>query len=267
MVHVQQRALGALEEDARAALHLPREVERHITHVGPQPLAQLEEVRVALVHVQLRGLIAAVAAQLAQLVAHARQPLRDARAQALGVEQVPHADAPARHLVLVGRTDAAPRGADGALAPGLLTVGVQQLVPREDDVRVVGDEQVRVILEEAALLEGVDLLDEHGGIQHHPVADDARLARMEDARGDQVQHRLLAPHHERVPGVVAPLEAHHHLGVLREQVHDLALPLVSPLRSDDDHIRHSGGPLSTLRHAPSWDWAAQLRARGWQCAT
>ena len=173
--------------------------------------------------------------------------------QPLGVEQVAHADAAAGDLVLVGRADAAAGGADGAAAARLLAEGVEQLVPGEDDVRVVGDEQLRVVLEEAARLERVDLLHQHRGVDHHAVADDAGLPRVEDARRDQVQDGLLAAHHQRVAGVVAALEAHDDLGVLGEQVDDLALPLVAPLRSDDDDVRHSGGRLSTRPRGPSSD--------------
>ena len=39
-------------------------------------------------------------------------------------------------------------------------------------------------------------------------------------------------------GVVAALEADHHVGPLGEEIGDLALPLVSPLGPDDDDAGH-----------------------------
>jgi hypothetical protein len=37
---------------------------------------------------------------------------------------------------------------------------------------------------------------------------------------------------------VAALEAHHDIGLRRQPVDDLALALVSPLGTDDYHVRH-----------------------------
>ncbi len=46
-----------------------------------------------------------------------------------------------------------------------------------------------------------------------------------------MQHGLLAADHQRVPGVVAALETHHRADVHGQQVDDLALALVAPLRA------------------------------------
>jgi len=39
-------------------------------------------------------------------------------------------------------------------------------------------------------------------------------------------------------GIVTALEAHDDVGLLRQPVDDLALPLVAPLGADDDNIGH-----------------------------
>src|SRR5262249_30500428 len=75
----------------------------------------------------------------------------------------------------------------------------------------------------------------------------ADLAGMEDAGRDQVQHRLLAVHHERVAGVVAAVEAHDHVRVRREEIDDLALTLVAPLGADDDRRAHQRRSRSAAR--------------------
>src|SRR4029453_18506584 len=66
----------------------------------------------------------------------------------------------------------------------------------------------------------------------------AGLAGIEDPRGDQVQLEGLTVADNRVAGVVAALKADHDVGPLREQVGDLALPLVAPLGADYDDSGH-----------------------------
>ena len=57
-----------------------------------------------------------------------------------------------------------------------------------------------------------------------------------------------SPTRDRVAGVRAALVAADEVRALREQIDDLALALVSPLRSDDDGRRH-GGSLPALSRA------------------
>ena len=59
-------------------------------------------------------------------------------------------------------------------------------------------------------------------------------ARVQDARGNQREHRLDAVDDQRVAGVVPALEPHDRRGALGQQVDDLALALVTPLGADDD---------------------------------
>src|SRR5437588_6684033 len=50
-------------------------------------------------------------------------------------------------------------------------------------------------------------------------------------------------------GIVAALEAHDDVGLLRQPVDDLALPFVAPLGADDDNIGHLAGiPLCNHLH-------------------
>ena len=70
--------------------------------------------------------------------------------------------------------------------------------------------------------------------QHHAVADEAAHLIAQDAGRDKGQHGLLATDDQRVPGIVAALEARHRGGALGQQVDHLALALITPLRTDDD---------------------------------
>src|SRR5438132_11096476 len=48
-------------------------------------------------------------------------------------------------------------------------------------------------------------------------------------------------------GIVTALEAHDDIGLLRQPVDDLALPLVTPLGADDDNIGHFESPILKLQ--------------------
>ena len=70
---------------------------------------------------------------------------------------------------------------------------------------------------------------------------------MDDAGGDQPQGEVLVGELHRVAGVVAALIARHHVECLAEEVDDLALSLVAPLRPDDRNV------LSLVSHGRGGD--------------
>ena len=72
---------------------------------------------------------------------------------------------------------------------------------------------------------------------------------------------LLAVADDRVAGVVAALEADDHVGVVGEQVDDLALPLIAPLGSDYDQAWHDRG-IVTVYAAKRFAEAAVGAERG-----
>ena len=59
---------------------------------------------------------------------------------------------------------------------------------------------------------------------------------MQDSGRDQAQDGFLAADHQCVAGIVAALETHHGLGVIRQPVNNLALAFVAPLGADHDNI-------------------------------
>ncbi len=58
----------------------------------------------------------------------------------VGLQQVDDAQAAARHLVFVGRTDAAAGGADALAARRALGGQLDHAVIGQDDLRAIGDE-------------------------------------------------------------------------------------------------------------------------------
>jgi hypothetical protein len=75
-------------------------------------------------------------------------------------------------------------------------------------------------------------------IEHHAIADHRRSA-ADDPRREQRELVGLIADDERVTGIVAALEAHHHVGAARQPVDDLPLAFVAPLGADDGDVAHA----------------------------
>ena len=102
-------------------------------------------------------------------------------------------------------------------------------------MRVAGDAHPARV--EAARLGVVEFADEDVRVDHAPGAEHALLA--PEQAGRHVPELVgLAVGDDRVPRVGAALVADDDVRVLGEQVDDLALPLVAPLRPDDDGGGH-----------------------------
>jgi hypothetical protein len=231
VVDVEQRALRAFEDDVAALVEvLPGEA-RGVRDVPLDPMAVRQVVLGHRLQVEIRRL--REGAQREALRLHRGH---DLLLQDLLVEQVLHADPEPRRLVGVSGPDAAPRRTDLELPELRLAGVVEQHVVRHDQVRVGADLEAGEV--DALGTQVVELVGEDLRVDHHAVADRAQLARIEDAAGDQVELPLDAVANDRVPGVVAALEADDEVGVLGEEVGDLALALVAPLGADDDDAGH-----------------------------
>jgi hypothetical protein len=88
---------------------------------------------------------------------------------------------------------------------------------------------------DSGVFQTVDFLQQGVGRHNNTVADQATRPLGQDARGNQVQHGLLAVDDEGVARVVPSLEPDHGVGLMGQQVHDLAFALVTPLGSEDHH--------------------------------
>ena len=232
MVDVEHRALGALEDHLLAVVE---QLPHQFRGVGDVLLEAMAVGQVLLGHrVQVERRVLLEWPQRQALGLHRGD---DLLLQDLLVEQVLHADSQPRGLIRVAGADAAAGRADLAAAEFRLAGRVQQQVVGHDQVGVRGDPQAAHV--DAPRAQAVELLDQDLRVDHHAVADHAALARVEDPGGDQVQLPLDLPAHDRVPGVVAALEAHDRARALGEQIGDLALPLVAPLGADDDYSWHS----------------------------
>ncbi len=96
----------------------------------------------------------------------------------------------------------------------------------------------------------LELVGQHLGVDHDPVADHARLAGVKDPRGDQVELPRLAVADDRVAGVVAALKSDDRVGALGQEVRDLALALIAPLGADDHDSWHAEVSVRGVRADP-----------------
>ena len=90
----------------------------------------------------------------------------------------------------------------------------------------------------------IDFGEECIRIENHAVSDRASHSGVENAARNLVQdERLIADVHS-MTRIRAALISHHPVGTLGQNIDELALPLVAPLRTDDDdgaslRIEHS----------------------------
>ena len=235
MVEIEQRALSALEQHALAGPQRAIHQKRRIGDVRGEPLGEAE--------MRLHDLLDV---EWLQLV-HALQPdvllcgrELDLLPQNLRVEQVLDANPDAGGLVGIRGADPPPGRTDLQTAELALPGAIQRDVPGHDQVGVSGDEQ-KVSGLVPASLEIVELGDENARIDDAAGPDRAALGG-DDPRRDLPDLVGLAGDDDRVAGVRTALVAADEIRLLGEQIDDLSLALVAPLRTDDDsrgHVRQS----------------------------
>jgi hypothetical protein len=113
---------------------------------------------------------------------------------------------------------------------------------RQDQRRILRQQQRLGRDVDALGTDRIDLRQQRPGIDHHAVADDRQLARPHHAGGQQAQLVFDIADDERVPRIMAALEAHHHIGTAGQPIDDLALALVTPLHAHNRDIRHDHNP-------------------------
>lgn len=131
---------------------------------------------------------------------------------------------------------------------------------RQNQMRAAADKEPAVHID-ACLHQLVNLLEQRRRIDHDTVADHADHAWMEHAGGDEPENELPPVHVDGVPGVVTTLIASHDVEVGRQQVDDLALPFVTPLRAQHGEIHKRIDCIRLSRHFPEVSCA---RSRAWR---
>ena len=234
MIDVEQRALRALEQHRRAALDRAMHHEPDVVgerEQSPREPLEHRDASHSTSHA-LRGCRSAASCAFA-----CSAPASTSSRSRARMPQVEHAHAAPRDLVLVRRADAAARRADRLARRAL---AVDELVIRQHEMRAVAHVESPLDVD-AVADELVDLGEQRLGIEHDAVADRAAHARVQNAARNLVQHERRVADVDRVAGVRAALIAHDPIGALGEDVDELALPLVAPLRADDDDCTRGTG--------------------------
>ena len=243
MIEVEQRALSALEENAlpgRSARSTRSDVS---ATYGPSRSAYPSWACDDLLDIER---LEAVDALEPHVLLRDRQ--LELLAQDLRVEQVLDADPDARGLVRVGGTDPAPRRADLEATEPPLARAVERDVPGHDEVGVPGHEE-ESLRRVTARLELVELADQDRRVDDAPRPDRALLAGDDPTRNLADLVRLVLDH-DRVAGIRAALVAADEVGLLGQEVDDLSLAFVAPLRPDDDGRGHVPECCMRERGAP-----------------
>src|SRR3954452_32989 len=92
---------------------------------------------------------------------------------------------------------------------------------------------------DALLLQTIDFLDESVRIDHDTIANYRQLSRSHHARRQERQFVSNSADDQSMASIMSALKADHDVGLLGQPIDDLALALVSPLGSNDDHIGHA----------------------------
>ncbi len=158
-------------------------------------------------------------------------------------KQVTGPERPARHLVFIGRPDAATGGADfwpalGADISGILTHPVQFTMQRQNKRTVFGNNQIVGAHVDPLFLQAVNFADQCPRVHHHPIADDGQLTATHNAGRQQAEFVDRAINHQRMTRVMTALKTHHHIGPFGQPVHNLAFALIAPLGANHNNIRH-----------------------------
>ena len=221
MIDVEQRPLRSLEHDGAASLTRAGQEDRHVGHPRRHALPGASQVIEHLAPIHRRFGDQAVAC--GDVVLHGVGERR-------GVRQVADPDAAPRDLVFVSRTNAARGRANTPFAAARFAQEIELTVVRQDQMGLVADVQPAPDVD-AGLRQLVDLREECRRIDDDAVADHARDAGMQNAGRQKTQDELAAVRVDGVAGVVAALIARDNREVRRQQIDNLALALVAPLRS------------------------------------
>lgn len=155
----------------------------------------------------------------------------------LVVEDVAYPHTAASHLGAVGWANALLGGADEARAQLNLLQAIDHLVQVENDMGAVADEDALARVE-AVLLKSVELLEERGDVDDASGANEIDALGVDQAGGQDVEVVGDTIGNDGVASIVAALGATAERGLGAEDVDELALALVTPLRATDDGGGH-----------------------------
>ena len=112
-------------------------------------------------------------------------------------------------------------------------VGVEELVPRHDELAAVAE--LNVCNADAAVLKGFHLFHQRERINDDAVADHVDDFASEDTGRDQVEYIFFGTVFHGMAGIVAALEANDHIGVARKNIDDFSFTFITPLGTHNNY--------------------------------
>ena len=232
MINVKVGALRAFKQQAFSGLDGCVTIHGCVGDVRGQHLGCIEHPEHCFLHghfIHARG--------PQRLVVH-DDPLAQFLLQNLRLCQENGTQAAPLHLVRIGWTDAASRGADLFVAAFRLTGDIQSLMVGHHQMCRVTDQKVFRCDLHALTTKFGHLFKQAKGVHHDAIADHANFAFPKDAAGDQVQDVFLTVADDGVSGIVSAGGTHDHVCVFREIIDNLAFSFIAPLGTDNYGIGH-----------------------------
>ena len=235
MVEVEIGGLRALEQDLLTGVE---SVVHEVDGVGDERLESRDHRQVG--RRDLVGIERELVVDLGQHTILLAQREVELLPEDLRIEEIldPYTDP--QRLVGIGRTDAAPRGAELVLAEESLGHAIELAVIRHDQMRVPRHAQRARV--DVLGLEHVDLGQQHRRLDDDAVADHWCDVGVEHSARDQLEREHVAADDDRVARVVPALVSHAERAFLGEVVGEATLALIAPLGSYDHRAGH-GNPF------------------------
>src|SRR5204862_6935016 len=117
-------------------------------------------------------------------------------------------------------------------------LGIEFTMVRKDQVRSFAQEKVATSFD-TEFSQAFDFRHQPDGINHDVIADDARLMLAQDAGRYEVKDVFLAFDVDGMSGVIATLSPHDDIRRFGQDVYDLTLAFVAPLRAHQNRIGHT----------------------------
>ena len=138
--------------------------------------------------------------------------------------------------------------ADPARAEEALGHLVQRHVVRSDQVRIRANHQFGGV--DAAGLESVDFLQQHGRVDDDAIADHGYDFWAENAAGQEMEGELLITNNYGVTRVVAALIADDVINTTSKEIGSFSFTFVSPLGAEQNDRRHVGRGYPSTQISP-----------------
>lgn len=162
------------------------------------------------------------------------------RAKTLRMTKIENSHSTSSDFVFIRRADSSTSGSNFLARRA---ERIDELVIWKDKVRAIAHVESSLNIDTVSD-QLIDFREQSIGIEDHSITDCASYSGMEDAARDLVENERFLADVNRVAGVGTALISHDPVGPLGDNVDELSLPLVAPLRTDDDdgaslRIEHS----------------------------